>query len=186
MKHTANFLGILASQAAHFLEQWTDLNPGKGVLAISHAATGIEESLHTLLREIEAITQPTTPAASDDSESMERTMAALATQAWRMTRSVIDPSTKEPRETLDARECRGVTRSLKVIMDELGAFGITITDRTGETYDEGLEEKVIQGIEREDLRRPEIIETIKPSIFLHQKSIQIGDVIVGIPSQKDS
>lgn len=186
MKHTTNILGILASQAARILEQWTDLNPGKDALAISAAATGFDDSLHTLVREFESIAQPTGATSSADSESLERTIAVLATQAWRMNNRLIDPATKETRETLESRDCRSVARALEAIMDELSAFGITIKDRTGETYDEGLPEKVIQGVSRDNLKKAQIIETLKPSIFLNQKFIQHGDIIVGIPTSKDS
>ncbi len=189
MKHTTNILGILASQAARLLEQWTDLNQGKDALEISRAATGIEDSLNALQRELDSITQATTPhaaTASTDTESLERTMAILATQAWKMSNRLIDPATKEARETLESRDCRGVTRALEIIMDELRDCGITIKDRTGEAYDEGLPEKVIHGEPRADLHRPQILETLKPSIFLHQKFIQLGDIIVGLPTKKDS
>ena len=186
MKHTTNILGIIASNAARILEQWTDLNPEKNVLAISSAATGFDDSLHTLMREFESMAQPASSTASADSESLERTLAVLATQAWRMSNRLIDPATKESRELLDSRDCRGIARSLESIMDELSAFGITIKDRTGEAYDEGLPEKVIHGERRADLTKPQIIETLKPSIFLNKKTIQLGDIIVGIPTTKDA
>jgi hypothetical protein len=188
MKHTTNILGILASQAARLLEQWTDLNPGKDALEISRAATGIEDSLNALQRELDSITQSPapSPSLSRDSESIERTMAILATQAWRMGNRLIDSDTKEARETLESRDCRNVGRAWETIMDELLTFGVTIKDRTGENYDEGLPEKVVNGEPRAGLTHPRIIETLKPTIYLEQKIIQLGDIIVGLPTQTNS
>jgi hypothetical protein len=186
MKPAINFLGPIVSRAAQMIERWTDLNPEKDALAISSAKSGLEDILFSLQREWESIAQQATSSSSDSNESFERSLAVLATQAWRMNNRLHDPTTKEPRDTLDSRDCRGVARSLETIMDELRDLGITIKDRTGEDYDEGLPEKVIQGEPRPNLAKPRIIETLKPSIFLNQKFIQLGDIIVGIPTNKDS
>lgn len=186
MKTSLHILGTLASHAARYLEQWTDLNPGKDALAISAAATGIEQPLTALLRDLESMVQMSASSAAPDSESLERTLAILATQSWKMSNRMIDPETKEARETLDTRDCRGVARALEAIMDELRHFGITITDYTSQAFDQGLDVNVVQGQPREGLTKPTIIETLKPSIFLHQRTIQRGDIIVGLPTPKDS
>lgn len=186
MKLAINFLGPIVSRAAQILERWTDLNPEKNALTISSAKSGLEDILLSLQREWESLTQQANSSSSDSNESLERSLAVLATQTWRMNNRLFDPTTKESRDTLDSRDCRGVARSLETIMDELRDLGITIKDRTGEDYDEGLPEKVIQGEPRPDLTKPRIIETLKPSIFLNQKNIQLGDIIVGIPTNKDS
>lgn len=186
MNHIQASLGILVSHAVRLLEDWTDCNPVKDALDITCAVTETQDPVETLIRELHAMAALPPSSTPRDSESLERTMAVLATQAWRMGSRLIDPASSEARETLESRDCRNLARAWEAIMDEIRAFGITIKDRTGEVYDEGLPEKVVHGESRADLTRPQIIETLKPTIFLEQKIIQLGDIIVGLPTPLES
>ena len=103
---------------------------------------------------------------------------AVGTAVWKLERRMLNEETKEPKD-----EFRKVWRHVEAIQDALTDIGVNVIDWTGRRYDEGLPLKVVSEEERADLKEPEIIETMLPTIrFRQQAQIQMGEVIVGRPA----
>lgn len=89
---------------------------------------------------------------------------------------MIDIKTEEP---LD--EMRRAYRPLASIWDLVKNQGVIIKDHTGDRYDTGMSLKVIAFETNEEVTQEQIIETIKPGVYYHEKPIQIAEVIVATP-----
>lgn len=76
---------------------------------------------------------------------------------------------------------RGAFRHLDSVWDTLGEIGIEILDQTGAPYNSGLELEVLAFQPTEGLAHEQVLETIRPGIYLGARRLQIGQVIVGTP-----
>lgn len=103
-------------------------------------------------------------------------LAAIATNAWRAKKKMLDVETGEPKD-----EMRRVYRHVEAILDALTESGIEIMDPCGQAYDTGLPVRVVSSEEREGLRREEIVETLKPAIRRQGKTLQQCEVVLGVP-----
>ncbi len=116
---------------------------------------------------------------------------AVGTAVWKLERRMLNEGTKEPKEVriidnaTDAEigDFRKLWRHVEAIQDALTDIGVDVIDWTGHRYDEGMSLKVVTEEERVDLKKPEITETLVPTIrFRQQVQIQMGEVIVGRPA----
>ena len=116
--------------------------------------------------------------ASSDSgaDSESKFLSVLATNIWRMQQKMLDTESGEAKD-----EFRRVYRYVEAIFDALTRYGVETKDHTKQKYDDGLGLKVITSESRPDLKHPEIIETLKPTVRYKGKSLQIGEVVVGTP-----
>ncbi|MCB1130979.1 MAG: hypothetical protein KDN05_07610 [Verrucomicrobiae bacterium] len=110
----------------------------------------------------------------------------LGNQVWRIRQRVVDPASGEAVEELDPKSSRRIARAVEALIEELERQGVRIRDRTGERYDQGLPEKVIVVEERAELACETIIETLKPTIHLDRTILQLGEIIVGKPTNGPS
>jgi len=99
---------------------------------------------------------------------------------WRLRRRMIDPDTGRPLEDM-----RKPFRHLESVWDTLAEAGVDIRDHTNELVPEygsiGLNVLAYQpmpGISRE-----RVIETVKPSIYVGERLVQMGQVIIGTPEK---
>ncbi len=128
------------------------------------------------LPELEAALRPEGGSIPD--VEIAKLFKAVGTAVWKLERRMLDEETKEPKG-----EFRKVWRHVEAIQDALTDIGVDIIDWTGRRYDEGLPLKVVSEEERDDLKEPEITETMLPTIrFRQQAQIQMGEVIVGRPA----
>lgn len=102
----------------------------------------------------------------------------LATGLWRLRKRIFDEETGEPKS-----EMKMLYRHFETTWDVLTNAGVDIQDHTGDAYDSGLSLKVLTFQPLPDLGREVVIETIKPSVYLHDRHIQTGEVIVGVPTR---
>ena len=116
--------------------------------------------------------------ASSDSgaDSESKFLSVLATNIWRMQQKMLDTESGEAKD-----EFRRVYRYVEAIFDALTRYGVETKDHARQKYDDGLGLKVITSESRPDLKHPEIIETLKPTVRYKGKSLQIGEVVVGTP-----
>jgi hypothetical protein len=106
----------------------------------------------------------------------EDLLARLATSLWRLRQRMIDAATGQPREDL-----RRTFRHVESLWDILFEFGVEIHDHGGEPFDSGTA-LVVLSYERDPTATREIVkETVKPTVYLHERCIQRGEVIVGSP-----
>lgn len=116
------------------------------------------------------------PVAAAGEEPQHRLLADLGTGLWRLRQKMLNPETAQP---LD--EMRKAYRHLESVWDALKQAGVEIHDYSGRPFDQGLSLKVIAYQPTPGLTRQRIVETIKPSIYLRDDMLQIGEVIVGTP-----
>ncbi|QFG24224.1 hypothetical protein [Actinomadura sp. WMMB 499] len=100
-----------------------------------------------------------------------RSLAEVATSLWRLStriRRMDDPP-------------RALVRNLEAAQDALTDAGVEIKDHIGEPFDLGLVMSVAAYQPTPGLRREQIIETLRPGVYLDDRSIQVAEVIVGTP-----
>lgn len=119
-----------------------------------------------------------TPKAESAPTVDEKSLANLATNAWRAKTKMVDPVSGEVREDM-----KRVYRHIEAMFDSLKSLGVEIIDKTNHTFDSGMALNVISFEQTPGLSKQEIKETIKPSIMWQGRLIQIGDVIVGTPQK---
>jgi hypothetical protein len=100
-----------------------------------------------------------------------RTLADLATSMWRL-RNRMQESPDAP---------RSAARHAETAWDTLAQAGVEVQDHLHEPFDPGLSLVVLAFQPTAGLRRDQVIETIRPSVYLHDRVIQTGEVIVGTP-----
>lgn len=109
---------------------------------------------------------------AETSETLpDQTVAEVATNVWRLHR----------RLGRDEDTPRIVMRHLEGALDALTEAGVEIRDHLGEPYDPGLTLQVLALQPTPGLAREEVIETLRPSVYLRDRAIQRAEVIVGIP-----
>jgi hypothetical protein len=113
------------------------------------------------------------PGAPDPlAREQERFLADVATGLWRMKRRL---------ETDEAarRACQFIFES---VWDALTQGGVEIKDHTGEHVTGGEALRVVAFEPTPGLTREQVIETVRPTVYYHGKSIQMGQVIIGKPA----
>lgn len=108
----------------------------------------------------------------------DRALADVATGLWRARRRMIEPGSEEPRP-----EVRREFQHLQSAWDALTASGVKVQDHDGMRYTAGLVLEVLVFQRVADLEHEEVIETIRPSVSVQGRSIQLGQVIVGTPEE---
>jgi len=116
------------------------------------------------------------PPAAPPNGTQHKLLADIATGLWRIRQRMLTPDSVEP-----LPEMRKAYRHLQSILDVMADAEIVILDHTGSPYNPGLALSVIAHQPAARLLRDEIIETIKPSVYIGDVMIQMGEVVVGIP-----
>lgn len=121
------------------------------------------------------------PASQGADDQWQKTAAAVATNAWRAKMKMIDPNTGEARE-----EMKRVYRHIEAIFDALKQAGVETIDPTGKAYNSGMALKVVSVEKTLGISKEQIKETVRPSVTLQGRLIQMGEVIVGTPETDSS
>ncbi|GAA2438290.1 hypothetical protein GCM10010191_61790 [Actinomadura vinacea] len=98
-------------------------------------------------------------------------LADVATSLWRL-RTRMDRMDDPP---------RAIVRHLETAWDALADADVVIKDHLGEPFDVGLAMSVVAYEPTPGLGREQIIETVRPGVYLGGRSIQMAEVIVGTP-----
>lgn len=114
-----------------------------------------------------------TPAPSLDEDEVVR----VATYLWRAQKTVslyFDESS--------TREVRQLARHLRSSQESLSALGVRVQDHDNAEFDDrqGLQAMAFQ--DEPDLRVETVLQTVRPSVYLFDRLIQPGEVIVGRPA----
>ena len=113
-----------------------------------------------------------------DAEStarLARALVVLGTEVWRA-RAKLPKS-----DGADARTLRVVETSLDKMAHALESLGLRHDDPTGRTWDDRDPMKVLVFEETPGLGRPQIIEVVKPTLYLGESLLSAGEVVVGVP-----
>jgi hypothetical protein len=115
------------------------------------------------------------------SPTLGKPIVNLANNVWRLRAKLVDPISNEIKEDITKDDVKKMARYLDAMYAVLGEIGIEIKDRTGETFDYGLPEKVVTAQPQEGLSSERIIETVRPTIYWNEKIAQQGEVIIATP-----
>ncbi|MEU5567688.1 hypothetical protein [Micromonospora musae] len=144
--------------------------------------------IEALLAQAQAATptQPPDPvaeAAPDESVAVtpaqpdETALATAATNLWRAERKLTPPGERpSPRD-------RQAARYLRTCSEALADAGLVLQDHDGDAFNPGRALEVLVYQENPALTAETVLETVRPSVYLHGRLVQMGQVIVGTPSQ---
>jgi hypothetical protein len=120
---------------------------------------------------------PERPAEAADGTSFDdRTLADLVTALWRTRRRMVVPGTDEPRP-----DQRQAFRHVQSTWDVLAGAEVTIQDHDGGRFESGLALDVLAFQPTRGLAAEQVVETVRPSVYVRGRAIQRGQVIVGTP-----
>ena len=108
----------------------------------------------------------------------------IANNAWRLRGKLVDRDSQEAREEISKADARKMARHIDRIYEAFKSLGIEIKDRTGEPFDYGLPEKVVSASQQADLKKEQIAETLRPTIYLNDRIEQVGEVIIATPIEE--
>lgn len=134
-----------------------------------------EELLTALERVRRSLAEPRPPSGrSPDDPAL---LAHIGVGLWRLRRRIVRPWTDRPPED----EKRRASRLLESVWDTLEGAGVEIVDHTDQAFNAGMSLKVIAFQPTPGLEREMVIETIKPTVYIHDQLVQTGEVVVGTP-----
>ncbi|WP_187438093.1 hypothetical protein [Actinomadura decatromicini] len=159
-------MGRVAARAGAALRQWR--HPREFRI---EASAWSADALAALARATADAAPPGISAPRNGSGFPEDELADVATCVWRLRARVArmdDPP-------------RAVVHHVETAWDALADGGVEIKDHAGEPFDPGLAMSVAAYQPTPGLVREQIIETIRPGVYLGSRSIQLAEVIVGTP-----
>jgi hypothetical protein len=132
-----------------------------------------------LRRQLEQLlTTVSEPAVTPAPELDEKALADAATNLWRaqrrLTRDGEKPTAKD----------RQTGRYLVTCREMLASSGLVIQDHDGDQVHPGRSIEVLTFEEDPALPGEVVRETVRPTIYLHDRRIQVGQVIVAGPPTK--
>lgn len=95
-----------------------------------------------------------------------RSLADLATSLWRMRRNIADHPHK---------------RHVRAVFDAMKVFGLEARSYDGDPFDSKLRLRILDTRPSADLEREQILETVRPAVYLRGILVQTGEIILGTP-----
>ncbi|MEV4088660.1 hypothetical protein AB0J43_51210, partial [Nonomuraea fuscirosea] len=80
---------------------------------------------------------------------------------------------------------RQTARHLRTTRAALAEAGLVLQDHDGEAFHSGRSIEVLLFQDDPSLSAETVLETVRPSIYLRERHIQLGQVIVGRPTRED-
>jgi hypothetical protein len=107
----------------------------------------------------------------------EAALATAVTNLWRAQRKLTAAGERpSPRD-------RQASRYLRTCTEALADAGLVVQDHDGDAFNPGRALEVLVYQENPALTAETVIETVRPSVYLHGRLVQMGQVIVGTPAQ---
>lgn len=98
-----------------------------------------------------------------------RALADLGAAVWRLSGAAAD----------------GLRHHVDTVLDALAEAGVVLRSHRAEPFDPGMALRVTAFQPVPGLERDEVIETLRPSVYLRGRLIALGEVIVGIPGDAE-
>lgn len=143
-------------------------------------ATAWPQEALAALSELSAAAPQAPPQAASDAASdaapdglTDDAVAEMATSIWRLQSRTAGAA--------EGELPRSVVRHIEKASDVLVAAGVEIQDHLHDPFDPGLALNVVAVQPTSGLQRETVIETIRPSVYLNDRPIQRGEIIVGTP-----
>lgn len=108
---------------------------------------------------------------------------AITINIWRIKARITDSLSKEPKKELIGDDIKKIARYLESIYNAFTKLGIEIIDRTGESFDYGLPEKVVATKPQEGISKERVLETLRPTVKW-DNHIYPGEVEIATPITK--
>lgn len=89
------------------------------------------------------------------------------------------------RSTDDPKRTKQVNRHLGNTEKALVSLGLVVQDHTGDRYHSGMSLEVIAMVDDANVAEETVVETIRPSIYLTGRTLQLGQVVVAFPPEKE-
>lgn len=107
-------------------------------------------------------------------------LAEVATRLWRARRHAIRTAESTASEQ-SAPLARSVLREVDAALATLDRAGVTVQDHDGAAFDPGLTLVAVSFQPVDGLAHEQVLETLRPSIYLGGRHVQRGEVVVGVP-----
>jgi hypothetical protein len=128
--------------------------------------------------------QPTTTSRMEDASEVRSLhipggfgfFVDLANSAWDLRRSTTDSRTAEAKPNMSK-----VARHVDRLWESLEQAGLKIQDHINQPFDSGQSLEVLAFQPTPGVEREIVIETVRPTVYLQDYRIQIGQVIVATP-----
>jgi hypothetical protein len=127
----------------------------------------------------QAKTPPPDPNKTSNDKAQQRMLADVCTGLWRLRQKMLQPGSDRPQDSM-----RKPYRHFEAVWDTLKQAGIEVRDHLGELYNDGSGLEVAAFEPRPGISRDTIVDTVKPTICLKGKLLQVGQVIVGTPEKQ--
>ncbi|WP_433796971.1 hypothetical protein [Actinoplanes sp. CA-252034] len=119
-------------------------------------------------------------AAAAEPDLDTRSLATAATNLWRARRRLAQQAGD------DGAQARQAGRYLRMCQEALTDAGLVVRDHDGETFHSGRSLEALVFNDDENVITETVTETVRPSVFLREERIQMGQVIVGCPVKTES
>lgn len=119
---------------------------------------------------------PAEPRADDAPGLDEEALAKAVTELWRAQHRLARPGNDAAAQT------RQAGRYLRAGRDVLTDAGLVVQDHDGEAFHPGRSVEALTYEDDPSLSIETVLQTIRPSIYLNGRRIQMGKVIVGRPA----
>jgi molecular chaperone GrpE (heat shock protein) len=110
-------------------------------------------------------------------EKFVKSIADVATNAWKARTKMMDGSSGEVREDM-----KRVHRHIEAMFESFREMGLEIKDHTGEIFDYGLPLNVVTTQPTPGITKERVLETLKPTIYWQEQMIQMGEVVIATPA----
>jgi len=100
----------------------------------------------------------------------------LGCATWKLYEKMFDRQTGEAHT-----EFRQLARHVATIRERLGELGLQIQDHTGKPFDSGQSLEVLAFQPTDGIATEAVVETVRPTLYIRERRILKGQVIVGTP-----
>jgi hypothetical protein len=114
--------------------------------------------------------------------SFIKALLVIANNAWRMRSKLVNGAPDEPRTEISKEDVKKLGRYAEAFFEALTSLGFEVKDRTGETFDYGMPEKVVAAQPQGGLAREQVVETIRPTVYWQNQIVQLGEVVIATPA----
>ena len=133
-------------------------------------------------------TQPGVALDHETTVRLARALAVLGVEVWRARGRLAKATEANAKlaavgggEGGDTRVLRHLESSILKMDEALESLGLRADDPTGRTWDERDAVKVLVFEPTPGLERARILEVVKPTLYLGDSVLAVGEVVVGVP-----
>lgn len=160
------------------LRQWRHYREFRIAAGSPGDPAGVLEQVRAAVSEMNAAdpTADAGPPAGDAAGVDEGAVAAAATSLWR--------AQYHASQGDRSWQARQTDHHLTAARDALQEAGVTIQDHDGDRFHRGMSLDVVAVQDDPDVGTEVVVQTVRPSVYLHDRRIQTGQVVVARPPRE--